>query len=156
MDDDWLPEEPATAAAYELPEWVRWSGEQAGVPGPLIERSVAVAERRQLDAETPPGQTGPCVVIKASSPLCSDAMRTTVTLDDDLAIRLERHRTQHGESFKQALNEAVRAGLAKLEERGNAEPEVRRTRPLPLGRRLAGSIDNVSEVLAITEGEDYR
>ena len=33
MDDDWLPEEPATVAAYELlPEWVRWNGEQAGVP----------------------------------------------------------------------------------------------------------------------------
>jgi pimeloyl-ACP methyl ester carboxylesterase len=50
MDDDWLPEEPATIAAYEqLPEWVRWNGEQTGVPGPLIERSVAVAERRQSD-----------------------------------------------------------------------------------------------------------
>jgi hypothetical protein len=32
-----------------LPEWVRWNGEQIGVPGPLIERSVAVAERRQSD-----------------------------------------------------------------------------------------------------------
>jgi hypothetical protein len=30
------------------------------------------------------------------------------------------------------------------------------TRPLPLGRRLAGSIDNVGEVLAIAEDEDYR
>jgi len=50
MDDDWLPEEPATATAYKLlPEWVRWNGEQAGVSGPLIERSVAVAERRQSD-----------------------------------------------------------------------------------------------------------
>jgi len=50
MDDDWLPEEPATVAAYELlPEWVRWNGEQAGVPGPLIERSAAVAEGRQID-----------------------------------------------------------------------------------------------------------
>jgi len=50
MDDDWLPEEPATAAAYKLlPEWVRWNGGQADVPEPLIERSVAVAERRQLD-----------------------------------------------------------------------------------------------------------
>jgi hypothetical protein len=83
-------------------------------------------------------------------------MRTTVTLDDDLAIRLERHRTKHGESFKQALNEAVRAGLARLEERTDAVPEGRRTRPLPLGRRLAGSIDNVGELLAIAEGEDYR
>jgi len=83
-------------------------------------------------------------------------MRTTVTLDDDLAIRLERHRTQHGESFRQALNEAIRAGLAKLEERADTVPEVRQTRPLPLGRRLAGSIDNVAEVLAIAEREDYR
>ena len=55
MDDDWLPEEPATVAAYELlPEWVRWNGEHAGIPGPLIERSVAVAERRQSDASDCP------------------------------------------------------------------------------------------------------
>jgi hypothetical protein len=55
MDDDWLPEEPATAAAYELlPEWVQWNGEQVGIPGPLIERSVAVAERRQSDASDCP------------------------------------------------------------------------------------------------------
>ena len=83
-------------------------------------------------------------------------MRTTVTLDDDLAIRLERRRIQHGETFKQALNEAVRAGLAQLEERADAAPEMSQTRPLPLGRRLAGSIDNVGEVLAIGEGEGYR
>jgi hypothetical protein len=83
-------------------------------------------------------------------------MRTTVTLDDDLAIRLERHRTQHGESFKQALNEVVRVGLAKLEERADAAPEVIQTRPLPLGRLLVGSIDNISDVLAVADGEDYR
>ena len=95
-------------------------------------------------------------VIKTSDSLCLDAMRTTVTLDDDLAIRLDRHRAQRGQSFKQALNEAVRAGLAKLEERVDAVPQVSQTRPLPLGRRLAGGIDNVGEVLAIVEGEDYR
>jgi hypothetical protein len=51
MDGDWLPEGPAPAAAYELlPEWFRRNGEQIGVPGPLIERSAAVAERRQSDA----------------------------------------------------------------------------------------------------------
>jgi hypothetical protein len=55
MDDDWLPEEPVTAAAYELlPECVRWNGEQAGIPGPLGERSVAIAERRQSDASDCP------------------------------------------------------------------------------------------------------
>ena len=64
-------------------------------------------------------------------------MRTTVTLDDDLAIRLQRHRSQHGESFKQALNEAVRAGLNQIEKSAEVPREVRRTEPLPLGRRLA-------------------
>ena len=83
-------------------------------------------------------------------------MRTTVTLDDDLAIRLERHRSQHGESFKQALNEAVRAGLNQIEKSAEVPREVRRTKPLALGRRLAGSIDDIGEVLAIAEGEDYR
>jgi len=83
-------------------------------------------------------------------------VRTTITLDDDLAIRLERHRSQHGESFKQALNEAVRAGLNQIESSAEAPREVRRTKPLALGRRLAGSIDDIGEVVAIAEGEDYR
>jgi hypothetical protein len=83
-------------------------------------------------------------------------MRTTVTLDEDLAVRLERHRSQHGESFKQALNEAVRAGLNQLESNPGVTREVRRTMPLDLGRRLVGSIDDIGEVLAITESEDYR
>jgi predicted DNA-binding protein len=82
-------------------------------------------------------------------------MRTTITLDDDLAIRLERHRSQRGESFKQALNEAIRAGLNQIEDSAEAPREVRRTEPLALGRRLAGSIDDIGEVLAIAEGEDY-
>ena len=82
-------------------------------------------------------------------------MRTTVALDDDLAVRLERHRSQHGESFKQALNEAVRAGLKQLEQDADVGREVRRTQPLALGRRLAGSIDNIGELLAVAEGEAY-
>lgn len=83
-------------------------------------------------------------------------MRTTITLDDDLAVRLERYRGKRGESFKGALNEAVRVGLGQLEERVDVTHEIRRTEPLRLGRRLAGSIDNVSEALAVAEGEDFR
>jgi len=83
-------------------------------------------------------------------------MRTTVTLDDDLAVRLERHRSQYRESFKKALNEAVRAGLNQLEHDAGGGREVRRTQPLALGRRLGGSLDNIGELLAVAEGEAYR
>lgn len=83
-------------------------------------------------------------------------MRTTITLDDDLAVRLERYRTKRGESFKHALNQAVRVGLGQLEEQADVTHEIRHTQPLRLGRRLAGSIDDISEALAVAEGEDFR
>lgn len=58
MEDDWLPEEPTTKAAYDLlPEWVRWNGEQVGVPRNLIERSVAIAEGQPWDADECPAFT---------------------------------------------------------------------------------------------------
>jgi Arc/MetJ family transcription regulator len=40
------------------------------------------------------------------------AMRTTVTLDDDTAALLRTQMQERGTSFKQALNDAVRAGLS--------------------------------------------
>ena len=39
-------------------------------------------------------------------------MRTTLTLDDDLAARLKALAHRHGTSFKEAVNTAIRRGLA--------------------------------------------
>jgi hypothetical protein len=39
------------------------------------------------------------------------AMRTTVTIEDDIAARLESLRRERGLSFKEALNDTLRAGL---------------------------------------------
>jgi hypothetical protein len=48
--------------------------------------------------------------------MASDAMmsrvRTTVTLDPDVAAKLQRVTRERGVSFKKAINDAVRAGLA--------------------------------------------
>ncbi len=42
--NDWVPDDPITVAAKALlPEWVRWHGEQAGLPEHLVDRAVAVA-----------------------------------------------------------------------------------------------------------------
>jgi hypothetical protein len=79
-----------------------------------------------------------------------------VTLDDDLAIRLEQRRAEHGITFKEALNDAVRRGLAVADEQEQAVPVHATTRPLPLGRRLIGDIDSVAEALAAAEGETFR
>ena len=37
-------------------------------------------------------------------------MRTTVTLDPDTSALVQRRMRERGESFKQAINEAIRAG----------------------------------------------
>jgi hypothetical protein len=38
-------------------------------------------------------------------------MRTTITLDEDVAARLERLRREKGLSFKETVNATLRAGL---------------------------------------------
>ena len=82
-------------------------------------------------------------------------MRTTLTIEDDVAAELERLRRARDASFKDLVNEALRRGLQDM----TAPAKKRRpfhTRSMALGRLLIGSIDNIGEVLAIAEGEDYR
>ncbi len=58
-------------------------------------------------------------------------MRTTLTLDEDVAADLKRLARKTGKSFKELVNEALRAGL-----RARAAPPVRRCRLEPV--RLGG------------------
>ena len=82
-------------------------------------------------------------------------MRTTLTLDKDVAVVLERLRKARKASLKAVVNEALRQGLAHMA----APPAPRRpfrTRALSLGRCLAGNLDNVAEVIAIGEGDRFK
>ena len=82
-------------------------------------------------------------------------MRTTLTLDNDVAAALERLRKARKLSLKRAVNETLRRGLAQASAR--SAPRARaRTRAVSLGRCLIGNVDNVSEVLARAEGESFR
>ena len=58
-------------------------------------------------------------------------MRTTLTLDDELARALKKRAFETGRSFKAVVNEALRAGLAA----GQAPPAARpyRLKPASLG-----------------------
>ena len=56
-------------------------------------------------------------------------MRTTVTLDEDVAARLKEAARARGVSFKEALNSAIRAGLAAGR---TAQPYHTPSRPLGL------------------------
>jgi hypothetical protein len=83
-------------------------------------------------------------------------MRTTVTLDDDLALRLEQLRAESGQSFKEVINEVIRIGLDRRGLAVARQGEARRPlKTLSLGPELI-DVSNVAEALAILEGEDYR
>jgi hypothetical protein len=82
-------------------------------------------------------------------------MRTTVSIDDDLALRLEHERLAEHKTFKEYLNQVIRAGLA-AGARSRVPTERFRTESASLGGRLVGEAHSVSELLAVADGDGYR
>jgi hypothetical protein len=82
-------------------------------------------------------------------------VRTTLTLDDDVAALLARVRKERALGLKEAVNQGLRIGLPAM----NAPPRRRalyRTRSVSLGRCLLGELDDVAEALAAAEGDSFR
>jgi hypothetical protein len=82
-------------------------------------------------------------------------MRTTLTIDDDVAAMLEQLRRDREISLKDLINDALRRGLLEM----NAPPKRRRpyhTPSVDLGTPRIPNIDNIAEVLAIIEGEAFK
>ena len=80
-------------------------------------------------------------------------MRTTLTLEDDVAVLLAHRQDELKQSLKDAVNEALRRGLA--EGVREAAPVPYSTPTVSLGRPLLTNLDKVAEVLAIAEGEGF-
>lgn len=82
-------------------------------------------------------------------------MRTTLTLDDDVAALLERVQKQRDATLKDVVNTALRRGLEEMQ--GKPKPRAPfHTKALALGRSRLPNLDSIAEALAIAEGEDYR
>jgi len=82
-------------------------------------------------------------------------MRTTLTLDDDVAKALERLRKVRGDSFKSLINQALREGLKQMATPAKKRNHLR-TGGVDLGPCLIANVDNVAEVLAVAEGESFK
>jgi len=76
-------------------------------------------------------------------------MRTTVTLDADVAALLEKAMRERGISFKQAVNEAIRRGL-----RSSSGPSrTSWTTPSAMGTPTV-NLDKALDVAAALEDEE--
>ena len=76
-------------------------------------------------------------------------MRTTVTLDEDVAAAVGRLRRERGVGVSEAINQLARAGLAVKRSR----PRFRQ-RSVPLNLRVDAT--NVAEALEQLDGASHR
>ena len=83
-------------------------------------------------------------------------MRTTLTLDPDVAALLRRTHGSRGGSFKALVNEALRQGLRRMSTPPLDRSARYRTPTANLGGCLHASLDDVAEVLAVADGERFR
>jgi hypothetical protein len=79
-------------------------------------------------------------------------MRTTLTIDDDVAAAIERRRHELHHTLKQEVNDLLRAGLMRADEdRPKRDSAGFRVQPLDVGELLI-PIDDVNAALDIAEG----
>lgn len=81
-------------------------------------------------------------------------MRTTLTLDEDVARKLQAEMRRCGRSFKDTVNGCLRRGLnARRELKPGAPFEVRAR---PMGLRPGLNLDNIGDLLEQLEGPAHR
>lgn len=80
-------------------------------------------------------------------------VRTTLTLDEDVAAQLRRESRRSGRPFRELVNDALRTGLERRLERRPAPFVVRATN---MGLRKGVSLDSISQLLEQVEGPDHR
>ena len=82
-------------------------------------------------------------------------MRTTLTLDDDVAAKLKAEARREGRPLRAVVNEALRRGLSQ---RRAADARQRfKVTARDLGKMRPGlSLDNIAEILDQAEGPLHR
>ena len=81
-------------------------------------------------------------------------MRTTLTIDDDVAVLVEQEQRSTGESFKGTVNRLLRRGLTASSEPHPRKPFV--VTPMAMGLKPGLSYDCIAELLEEAEGPYHR
>jgi hypothetical protein len=82
-------------------------------------------------------------------------MRTTLTLDDDVAADLQRLAARDERTFKTLVNDLLRAGLRQLDRPPRHRPPFH-THAVDLGTCRLPNVDDIADVIGLAEGEAFR
>jgi hypothetical protein len=91
----------------------------------------------------------------AVMPKEEDRMRTTLTLEPDVAAEVERRRRAGDRGIKEEINRLLRLGLEHDREAAAAREPVR-TRTFSVGEVYVTELDDVAGALSRSEGEAFR
>jgi hypothetical protein len=81
-------------------------------------------------------------------------VRTTLTIDDDIAKLVEQEQRRSGESFKSTVNSLLRHGLNA---RRNPQPRKRfKVTPIALNTGLGTRYQKVEDLIEALEGPKHR
>lgn len=78
-------------------------------------------------------------------------MRTTLTLDDDVAVLLKKEVRKSGEPFKQVVNRYLKLGLM-----ASKQPVRKPFKVTPINLGLPRDFDKVEELLEYLEGPGHK
>jgi len=82
-------------------------------------------------------------------------MRTTLTLDDDVAVKLKTESQRAGRPFREIVNETLRRGLESR--RATSQRRAFKVTARDLGNLKPGlSLDNIAELVEHVEGSLHR
>jgi hypothetical protein len=82
-------------------------------------------------------------------------MRTTLTLDDDVAAKLKAESRRASRPFREIVNETLRRGLESR--RAAAQQQTFKVTARDLGILKPGlSLDNIAELIELMEGSVHR
>jgi hypothetical protein len=82
------------------------------------------------------------------------SIRTTVTLDEDVVARVKRESQSRGASFRNTLNDLLRAALLGIDNKPRRR--VLAIQPTHMGHKPGLNYDNIESLLEYGEGDRHQ
>jgi hypothetical protein len=82
------------------------------------------------------------------------SIRTTVSLDDDVSARVKRESLSRGASFRDTLNDLLRAALLDIDHKPRRRELV--ILPTHMGHKPGLNYDSIESLLEYGEGDRHR
>ena len=82
------------------------------------------------------------------------SIRTTISLDDDVAARVKRESLSRGVSFRDTLNDLLRAALLSIDYKPRRRALA--IQPTHMGHKPGLNYDHIESLLEYGEGDRHR